>query len=216
MTRPHQLEQVFNSAVFVKEAHRLDQLTTDVGLEIAFVGRSNAGKSSVINCLCRRKNLARTSRTPGRTQQFVVFELTPELRLIDLPGFGFAKVSKSKRGHWDYVIPQYLQSRQSLVGLVLVADARHPLKQEEQSIVQWCSAASLPILVLLNKADKLNQKERAASRKSVNKTLAYAGELVSIEEFSAVKRSGVGPVFSIIDSWLDDAGIKSCSPVAST
>ena len=103
MTRPHQLEQVFNSAVFVKEAHRLDQLTTDVGLEIAFVGRSNAGKSSVINCLCRRKNLARTSRTPGRTQQFVVFELTPELRLIDLPGFGFAKVSKSKRGHVNII-----------------------------------------------------------------------------------------------------------------
>ncbi|MGR8946449.1 MAG: ribosome biogenesis GTP-binding protein YihA/YsxC [Gammaproteobacteria bacterium] len=202
MTDSRELAPLFNQAVFVKEAHRLDQLTADTGSEIAFVGRSNAGKSSVINCLCRRKSLARTSRTPGRTQQFVVFELTPELRLIDLPGFGFAKVSKSKRQHWDSVIPEYLRTRQSLAGLVLVVDSRHPLKTEERSVVEWCAEASLPILVLLNKTDKLNQKERAASRRTVSQTLIFAHELVSILEFSATKGTGVDAVFGVIDAWL--------------
>ena len=135
MEETKDLQKLLNGATFVKEAHRLDQLPDDFGHEIAFVGRSNAGKSSVINCLCRRKNLARTSRTPGRTQQFVVFELSAEMRVIDLPGFGFAKVSKSKRSHWDQVIPMYLETRRSLLGLVLVVDSRHPLKTEEMDVI---------------------------------------------------------------------------------
>ncbi|MEM7465363.1 MAG: ribosome biogenesis GTP-binding protein YihA/YsxC [Pseudomonadota bacterium] len=201
MTSQLPLRQQFSRAGFVKEAHRLDQLPDDLGQEIAFVGRSNAGKSSVINCLCRRKNLARTSRTPGRTQQFVVFQCAADQRIIDLPGFGFAKVSKSKRQHWDRVIPRYLQTRQSLIGLVLVVDSRHPLKVEELSIVQWCEDVSLPILVLLNKIDKLNQKERAACRKFVGAELDSGSELVSIQEFSATKVQGLEQAFKVLEQW---------------
>lgn len=200
------IKQLFTTAQFVKEAHRLDQLPVDSGAEFAFVGRSNAGKSSVINCLCRRKNLARTSRTPGRTQQFVVFASNADLRIIDLPGFGFAKVSKSKRQHWDRVIPAYLQTRQSLRGLVLVTDSRHPLKAEELSIIQWCVEASLPALVLLNKIDKLNQKERAACRKQVKSALDdledKADTLIAVREFSATKGLGVDAAFEVLATWV--------------
>ena len=202
------IKQLFTTAQFVKEAHRLDQLPADSGSEFAFVGRSNAGKSSVINCLCRRKNLARTSRTPGRTQQFVVFASSEDWRIIDLPGFGFAKVSKSKRQHWDRVIPAYLQTRQSLCGLVLVADSRHPLKAEELSIIQWCVEASLPALVLLNKIDKLNQKERAACRKRVKLALDdledSAEALISVQEFSATKGLGTDAAFEVLATWVGD------------
>ena len=203
MTQHLTLKQLCSTAQFLSEAHRLDQLPADEGVEFAFVGRSNAGKSSVINCLCRRKNLARTSRTPGRTQRFVVFELKQGLRIIDLPGFGFAKVSKSKRQHWDRVIPAYLQTRRSLVGLVLVVDARHPLKQEELSIIDWCVEASLPILVLLNKIDKLNQKERAACRKQVKARLGAADELIAVQEFSALKAFGTESAFDTLEAWRD-------------
>lgn len=198
------IKQLFTNAQFLKEAHRLDQLPADIGSEYAFIGRSNAGKSSVVNCLCRRKNLARTSRTPGRTQQFVVFELNADLRIIDLPGFGFAKVSKSKRQHWDVVIPDYLQTRRSLRGLVLVVDSRHPLKSEELSIIEWCAAASLPLLVLLNKVDKLNQKERAASRKQVDSALGSVHGLITVQEFSATKGFGVDNAFDVLASWGEE------------
>jgi GTP-binding protein len=198
-----QLRQLFNAATFVKEAHTLDQLTDDEGSEIAFVGRSNAGKSSVINCLCQRKKLARTSRTPGRTQQFVVFELSADMRIIDLPGFGFAKVSKSKRQHWDQVIPKYFASRRSLIGLVLVVDSRHPLKSEELELIHWCTEAELPVLVLLNKIDKLNQKERAACHKIVKNALLIHHDLVSIEEFSALKGTGSSDALNVIQRWRD-------------
>ena len=208
MTGNFPIKQLFSRANFVKEAHRLDQLPDDQGTEFAFVGRSNAGKSSVINCLCRRKNLARTSRTPGRTQQFVVFELNERVRIIDLPGFGFAKVSKSKRQHWDRVIPDYLQMRQSLRGLVLVVDSRHPLKAEEKSITEWCVAASLPVLVLLNKIDKLNQKERAASRKRISADLTPDSDLISVEEFSATKAIGVDAAFRVMADWSRDGALE--------
>lgn len=198
------LQRLLNEATFLKEAHRLDQLPEDLGSEVAFVGRSNAGKSSVINCLCRRKNLARTSRTPGRTQQFVVFELSADMRVIDLPGFGFAKVSKSKRAHWDQVIPQYLESRQSLLGLVLVVDSRHPLKNEEMEVIGWCTEVELPVLVLLNKIDKLNQKERAKCRKIVGNALLAHHELVSIQEFSAAKATGVPQALATIQHWRSE------------
>lgn len=188
-------------AEFVKEAHTLDQLPPDAGMEIAFAGRSNAGKSSAINALCGRRKLARTSRTPGRTQQFVVYEFAPGRRIIDLPGFGFAKVAKSKRAHWSNEIPRYLEMRRALKGLVLVVDSRHPLKVEELDIVRWCEAAQLPLLLLLNKMDKLNQRERAKALKAVRGSTG-SPELLEVQLFSATERIGVADALKRLAGWF--------------
>lgn len=188
-------------AEFVKEAHTLDQLPPDTGMEIAFAGRSNAGKSSAINALCGRRKLARTSRTPGRTQRFVVYEFASERRVIDLPGFGFAKVAKSQRAHWSTEIPRYLEMRRALKGLVLVVDSRHPLKAEELDIVSWCEAARLPLLLLLNKMDKLNQRDRAKSLKAV-RAAAGSPELMAAQLFSATERIGVTEALKRLAGWF--------------
>ncbi len=188
-------------AEFVKEAHTLDQLPPDAGMEIAFAGRSNAGKSSAINALCGRRKLARTSRTPGRTQRFVVYEFAHARRLVDLPGFGFAKVAKSKRAHWSSEIPRYLEMRRALQGLVLVVDCRHPLKAEERDIVHWCEAADLPLLLLLNKMDKLNQRERAKALKAVREAIGSPARL-EVQLFSATERIGVAEALKRLAGWF--------------
>lgn len=216
MTRPLSSVQTrfsmsftLNSAEFVKEAHLLSQMSPDIGAEIAFAGRSNAGKSSAINALCNRKKLARTSRTPGRTQRFVVYEFAPGRRFIDLPGFGFAKVSKSKRQHWAYEIPNYLETRHSLIGLVLVVDSRHELKEQEIEILRWCAAAELPVLVLLNKCDKLNQRESAKALRDFQQQTASLASPISAQLFSATARRGVERALDHIAGWFagtDDSG----------
>lgn len=188
-------------AEFVKEAHTLDQLPPDAGMEIAFAGRSNAGKSSAINALCGRRKLARTSRTPGRTQRFVVYEFAPGRRIIDLPGFGFAKVAKSQRAHWSSEIPRYLEMRIALKGLVLVVDSRHTLKAEELDIVRWCEAAELPLLLLLNKMDKLNQRDRAKALKAVRES-AGSPEQLEVQLFSATERIGVTDALKRLAGWF--------------
>jgi len=200
-----QLAQPFtlSTAEFVKEAHLLSQMPPDVGAEIAFAGRSNAGKSSVINALCNRRKLARTSRTPGRTQQFVIYEFAGDRRIVDLPGFGFAKVSKTKRDHWAHEIPRYLENRRSLIGLVLVVDSRHSLKEQELEILGWCSAADLPILLLLNKCDKLNQQQLAKARRNFDHAIDPSSELITAQLFSATARRGVDQALGVIASWFD-------------
>jgi len=189
-------------AVFVMEAHVSGQLPADVGAEIAFAGRSNVGKSSVINALCNRRKLARTSRTPGRTQQFVVYEFGPGRRLIDLPGFGFAKVSKKKRSHWGYEIPRYLETRRSLIGLVLVADSRHPLKPQELQILQWCSEAHLSALLLLNKSDKLSQKQAALAVRDRSAQIGDGDPKRSIQLFSATAMQGLDAATTQLAAWF--------------
>lgn len=191
-----------SAAEFIKEAPNLQQLPSDSGAEIAFAGRSNAGKSSVINCLCNRRKLARTSRTPGRTQQFVVYEFAPQRRFIDLPGFGFAKVSKSKRAHWAHEIPRYLETRRSLIGLILVTDSRHALKEQERQILSWCIAAELPALLLLNKCDKLNQREAAQALRAAQLVGEDKAGLITPQLFSATARRGVDQALAVIDAWF--------------
>jgi GTP-binding protein len=198
---PHPKEFSLAGAQFVKEAHLISELPPDTGAEIAFAGRSNAGKSSAINAFCNRRNLARTSRTPGRTQQFVVFEFSPGRRFIDLPGFGYAKVSKSKRQHWDHEIPNYLESRDSLIGLVLVVDSRHPLKEQEQKFLSWCTAAKLPTLLLLNKCDKLNQRQTAETLRLIRPHIDNFSDLITVQMFSATARSGLNKALSTISGW---------------
>ncbi len=194
------------TAEFVKEAHLLSQMPPDTGAEIAIAGRSNAGKSSVINTLCNRRKLARTSRTPGRTQQFVVYEFAANRRIIDLPGFGFAKVSKTKRDHWSHEIPRYLERRHSLIGLILVVDSRHRLKEQELEIVGWCASADLPILLLLNKSDKLNQQQTAAALRNLERDVERSATGLSMQLFSATARRGVDAALSVIAGWFEAHG----------
>lgn len=146
-------------AQFILAAHRISQLPADAGAEVAFAGRSNAGKSSALNTLTGHKGLARTSKTPGRTQQMVAFSLptSPDVRLIDLPGYGYAKVPLAMREHWKEEIDAYLHKRRSLRGLVLIVDIRHPLKEFDRMMLQFCFATQLPCHVLLTKADKLSR-----------------------------------------------------------
>lgn len=208
MTSPSQNLEYFRRAAFVKSVEQLSDLPTDDGAEVAFVGRSNVGKSSVLNALCDHKGLARTSRTPGRTQHFVVFDLDPMRRLIDLPGFGYAVVNKAMRTHWDRTIPRYLETRSSLAGLVLIADARHPLKQEELTLVDWCMAARVPLVLLLNKADKLGRQGAMLAVRSAQAALAARGAASQeVQAFSAVERSGVPALRSLVDAWLAE-GLK--------
>lgn len=188
-------------AQFVLAAHRLSQLPDDRGAEVAFAGRSNAGKSSALNALTNHKGLARTSRTPGRTQQMVVFGLpqpTPDsgplpapLRLVDLPGYGYAKVPHAMREHWQVEIDAYLHQRRSLRGLVLIVDIRHPLKEFDRSMLAFCTATGLPCHVLLTKADKLSRNQAAQSLARLLAQCTTEGLIATAQVFSATAGTGV-------------------------
>ena len=138
-------------------AHALQQLPADHGIEVAVVGASNAGKSSVINAITGNASLARVSKSPGRTRQLNVFALDAERRLVDLPGYGYAKVPAAMKAHWQTTINRYLQTRRALSGLLLVMDIRHPMKPGDRQIIAWSQSAHLPIHILLNKADKCSR-----------------------------------------------------------
>ena len=139
----------------------------DAGAELALAGRSNAGKSSVLNALCSRRALARTSATPGRTRMLHFFEVAPGRRLVDLPGYGFARAARSERDAWGRLVEEYLRARESLVALLLIMDARHPLRDSDRRMLDWCARAQLPVHALLNKADKLSASAAARARAAV-------------------------------------------------
>jgi GTP-binding protein len=182
-------------AQFALAAHRISQLPADTGAEVAFAGRSNAGKSSALNALTGQKGLARTSKTPGRTQQMVVFTL-PEaedgtaLRLIDLPGYGYAKVPEELRAHWRHEIDAYLHQRASLRGVVLIADIRHPLKEFDRQMLDFCFASTLPCHLLLTKADKLSRNQAAQALAAVRKSFPD-GLHATVQAFSTPAGTGV-------------------------
>ena len=171
---------------FISSAARPSDFPEDEGVEIAFAGRSNCGKSSAINAITGRRSLARTSRTPGRTQLINFFELAPARRLVDLPGYGYAKVSEEKRMYWRDLIGAYFARRRSLAGLVLIMDARHPLKDLDWQMVE--QAGALPLHVLLSKADKLGRSESVETLRRVTGEL---GRRASVQLFSAVNGLGV-------------------------
>ncbi len=193
---------MYRQASYVLSAHRLQQLPADQGREVAFAGRSNAGKSSAINAITGQKSLARTSKTPGRTQQIVVFDLDGDRRLMDLPGYGYAKVGKSMRAHWDQMLDQYFRSRKSLRGLMLIMDIRHPLKDFDLQMLNWCRAANLPCHLLLTKADKLKRGPAGNVRLKVERTLRDRGLDATVQTFSALRRSGVAEAHGVLDGWL--------------
>jgi len=194
----------YNLARFETSAARLDQCPPDDGAEVAFAGRSNAGKSSAINALTAQAALARTSKTPGRTQLINFFRLNIEgIRLVDLPGYGYAKVPIALKQHWQQHLDLYLQHRESLRGVVLVMDIRHPMKAFDEMMVQWCQVSQLPLHVLLTKEDKLKRGPAKSTQLQISKHLKERlGDKVSVQTFSALKKTGVEQLRERIDSWL--------------
>lgn len=182
-------------------AHLDQYLPGDLGVEIAFAGRSNAGKSSALNALTEQKNLARTSKTPGRTQLINVFELDSQRRLVDLPGYGFAQVPLTMKLKWQHSLGEYLQKRACLSGVVVLMDIRHPLKDLDMQMIEWAVASEIPVLALLTKSDKLAQSAKMKTVNEVRKALAEFGDWVQVESFSALKGTGKPKVLSILNEW---------------
>lgn len=190
----------YQAARFLTAATRIEQAPEDYGREVVFAGRSNAGKSSAINALCHQKALARTSKTPGRTQQLIFFALDSERRLVDLPGYGYARVSEAVKLEWQTHMANYLERRRSIAGLVIVMDIRHPLAEYDRQMLAWARRAGRPVLLLLTKADKLKRGAVQSTRLAVTREMADRG--VHVEAFSSMDRTGVETVQSILDTWL--------------
>mgnify|MGYP003625377442 FL=1 len=194
----------YNAAQYLISANKFNQCPEDTGAEVAFAGRSNAGKSSAINTLTNNTKLARISKTPGRTQMINFFELNnPAHKLVDLPGYGYAKVPVAMKIHWQKHLDEYLQKRQCLKGVVLVMDIRHPMKEFDQMMVQWCKESQMPLHILLTKADKLSKGPAQSTALQLMKQLKPdLGDLISVQTFSSLKKTGVDPLKRRLDSWL--------------
>jgi GTP-binding protein len=198
----------FKQARFITSAFELSQMLADNGAEVAFGGRSNAGKSSAINCLTRQKGLCKTSKTPGRTQLINFFELDQERRLVDLPGYGYAKVPKKMRAHWNHVLTAFLLERQALKGLVMVVDIRRGISDLDQGLIDMLGN-SLPLHILLTKADKLS---RSAALKAVVDT-RLAGQDQSVSTLSTLTRQGLDSLEQVCRQWLEpDSSIEQETP----
>jgi GTP-binding protein len=188
---------------FVTSAAEAHQLAPDTGREIAFAGRSNSGKSTALNAITQRSGLARVSRTPGRTQLINFFELAPERRLVDLPGYGFAKVPARVRIKWLELMEHYFNVRESLVGLMLIVDSRRGLGTQDAAMLEWVLARDRQAHVLLTKADKLNRRD---SQRVLQETkTACADTVVTAQLFSAHKAQGLDEARSTMERWLDAA-----------
>ncbi|WP_018577920.1 ribosome biogenesis GTP-binding protein YihA/YsxC [Legionella shakespearei] len=197
------LPNLYSKAVFLKSAARVDQLPPDIGYEVAFAGRSNAGKSSALNCLTSIKNLARTSKTPGRTQLINLFSLDDERRLVDLPGYGYAKVPLQVKMEWQKHLAHYLEVRESLKGLILLMDVRHPLKDLDQMMVDWSLNRELPVHILLTKSDKLSRSEVKNTVLKVRRHYELASHLVSVQSFSSLKKEGLDELIALLNNWFE-------------
>jgi len=190
-------------ARFIKSAAAADGFPEDTGLEVAVVGRSNSGKSSAINRVVGSGKIARVSKTPGRTQLINFFELGEGRRLVDLPGYGFARVPEAVRRQWQVLIDGYFRDRRSLAGLLLTVDIRRGLLEGDRAMLEWAAALQIPVMILLTKADKLSRGAAAGCRLGI---AAELGEGVGITEFSALDGRGVDTVRDRIDQWLAGSG----------
>ncbi len=196
----------FQIAQFLTSASKISQCPSDVGAEVAFAGRSNAGKSSCINTLTAQGRLARTSKTPGRTQLINFFSLDDERRLVDLPGYGFAKVPLEVKRQWEKHLEEYLRKRNSLKGLVVLMDVRHPLRDFDRNMVEWAVQSQLPVHAVLTKADKLKRGPANSALLGVQKALAeletLEGQDVTAQLFSATKKTGLDQLRERLSLWL--------------
>ncbi len=193
-------------AQYLLAAHTPAQLPPDGGFEVAFAGRSNAGKSTALNALCQQNALARVSKTPGRTQQLVFFDIPPttDRYLVDLPGYGYAKVPKDLQAHWQAFLERYFQNRNALKGLVVVMDIRHPLKEYDRQMLGYAVNRGLPAHALLTKADKLGRGQQGNALQAVRKELKAAfGDIVSVQTFSGAAKLGVDEAREVVGRWLE-------------
>ena len=197
----------YRQAQFLISAGKAKQFPV-TGMEVAFAGRSNAGKSSAINTLCDNKGLARTSKTPGRTRLVNFFELDDQRRIVDLPGYGFAKVPIAMKQEWERLMTQYLSEQHALKGLVVIMDIRHPLNEYDWQMLEWCQHYQLPAHVLLTKADKIKRGAQQNSKLKTQKRLKEAGIDASVQVFSALKKTGLDELVCKLDEWLELASAK--------
>lgn len=200
--KPASDNRYYRRAHFLISAGKAQQFPQG-GCEVAFAGRSNAGKSSAINTLCDNKGLARTSKTPGRTRLVNFFELDEDHRLVDLPGYGFAKVPVAMKNEWQKLMTQYLSEQQPLNGLVVIMDIRHPLNDYDWQMLEWCDHFQLPAHILLTKADKIKRGAQQNSLLKTRKLLKEAEVNASVQTFSALKKTGLDELVAKLNGWLE-------------
>lgn len=194
----------YHKTHFLMSAPDIRHLPEDNGVEIAFAGRSNAGKSTALNALTNQRSLARTSKTPGRTQLINLFEVENSCKLVDLPGYGYAAVPEQMKLQWQKALGEYLQKRECLKGVVILMDIRHPLKDLDQQMIEWAVASQLPVLLLLTKADKLSQSARSKQVKMVREAiLPFQGD-IQVEAFSALNKMGIERLAHKLDGWFSE------------
>lgn len=199
---------IFQQANFLTSAPTIRHLPADEGIEIAFAGRSNAGKSSALNVLTRQNSLARTSKTPGRTQQINIFEIDAERRLVDLPGYGFAKVPIAMKEAWQKSLSEYLQERKCLRGLVVLMDIRHSFREADQELIHWAVRSNIPVLAVLTKSDKLKSGARKAMLLKAREAVPAFGGDVEVIAFSSLKKTGLEELEAIIQGWFSAAAAE--------
>jgi GTP-binding protein len=196
------LNNPYKLAQFIKSGAKLRDMGEDVGYEVAFVGRSNAGKSSALNTLTSQRQLARVSKTPGRTQLMNIFALDEDRRLIDLPGYGYAKVPEQLKINWQVHLSDYLTNRQCLKGLVLLMDVRHPLKDLDTKMVEFALSRSVPVHILLTKSDKLGFGQAKQVLLKVQNHFKKHESLVSVQLFSSLKHEGIDALIMKLNAWF--------------
>ncbi len=193
----------YQKAYFLLSVADVKQLPPDEGIEVAIVGRSNAGKSSVLNRLTQSRGLARVSKTPGRTQHINLFALDDKRRIADLPGYGFAKVPLAQKEKWKKLIDTYVSTRKCLRALILIMDIRHPMREADVQLLEYCDYYNLPVHVVLNKTDKLSKGMVAKTMHEVKAALTGYSNSVSFQSFSALKGLGTKELLSILDKWYE-------------
>ncbi len=196
---------LFSKATFFTTVNDLRHLPLHGGREVAFAGRSNAGKSSAINTLANHVRLAYTSKTPGRTQHLNYFDLGESRFLVDLPGYGYAKVPPDVKAHWEGLLSEYLQTRTVLCGLVVIMDARHPLTERDMVMLDWFAPTGKPVHILLTKSDKLSRQQATATLSRVKLHLAQHFPHCSVQLFSSLKKIGMEEAEAVIAGWFAQA-----------